>query len=265
MVYAGVGRCKSSSHLRASNSSPTKATGGDKTSFERLLSEITSIPVAVLQGHPLSDCTIDERFSWAERREATFEEDRAYSLLGIFDVYEGRAQMCAYVPGQAHDASQQRKSPYYRADGLRGMGKTRLAIAYAKRREDDYSGISWLNIEADRPLKHSFRRIASQIEKAHSPAQVVTGSDDNGNIDEVIAAVPGNTDPTAIDIKTCLPESYEGAIIITTRVATLQIGHHVAVRKLERMNDSLEATESSAFRGGQDGRVWQNRERNGGL
>jgi hypothetical protein len=59
---------------------------GDKRSLERLIAETTGIPSAVLQGRLLSECTIEERFAWAERRETTYEEDKAYSLLGIFDV-----------------------------------------------------------------------------------------------------------------------------------------------------------------------------------
>ena len=34
----------------------------------------------------MSNFNVDERMSWAERRNTTFEEDKAYCLLGIFDV-----------------------------------------------------------------------------------------------------------------------------------------------------------------------------------
>jgi hypothetical protein len=60
---------------------------GDKRSMEQQIHEITSIPVRALQGHPLSDFSIEERLSWAIKRETTREEDKAYSLLGIFDIY----------------------------------------------------------------------------------------------------------------------------------------------------------------------------------
>ena len=58
---------------------------GDKASLGPLLSDITGIPESVLQGQkPLSACSIEERLAWAEGRETMYEEDKAYSLLGIF-------------------------------------------------------------------------------------------------------------------------------------------------------------------------------------
>ena len=60
---------------------------GDKRSLERLLQEITGIACAALQGTPLSEFSVNEHMSWAETRQTKREEDRAYSLLGIFGVH----------------------------------------------------------------------------------------------------------------------------------------------------------------------------------
>jgi hypothetical protein len=60
---------------------------GNKASLGTIIHEITGIPDTALQGVPLSDFSVAERMSWAERRETTRKEDQAYSLLGIFDVY----------------------------------------------------------------------------------------------------------------------------------------------------------------------------------
>ena len=59
---------------------------GDKVSLERQICEITGIPIKALRGSPLSDFSVTERMSWAESRETTCKEDKAYSLLGIFDI-----------------------------------------------------------------------------------------------------------------------------------------------------------------------------------
>jgi hypothetical protein len=59
---------------------------GNKTSLERHICEITGIPAKVLRGTPLSDFSVAERMSWAASRETFRQEDKAYSLLGIFDV-----------------------------------------------------------------------------------------------------------------------------------------------------------------------------------
>ncbi|KAF2257834.1 hypothetical protein CC78DRAFT_443456, partial [Lojkania enalia] len=58
---------------------------GDKKSLEREIHRITGIPPQALQGR-LAQFDISERFSWAANRETTREEDRAYSLFGIFDL-----------------------------------------------------------------------------------------------------------------------------------------------------------------------------------
>jgi Heterokaryon incompatibility protein (HET) len=60
---------------------------GDKRTLEREIHEITGIAISALQGTPLSHFGVDERLSWAENRQTAREEDKAYSLLGIFDVY----------------------------------------------------------------------------------------------------------------------------------------------------------------------------------
>jgi hypothetical protein len=59
---------------------------GDKTSLGSLIRRITGISQDVLNGLPLSQSTINERLRWTEGRETKQEEDRVYSLLGIFDV-----------------------------------------------------------------------------------------------------------------------------------------------------------------------------------
>ncbi|KAN0072347.1 HET domain containing protein [Elaphomyces granulatus] len=60
---------------------------GNKESLERHIHDVTGIPVKALRGSSLSDFSIPERMSWAEKRETTRKEDKAYSLLGIFNVY----------------------------------------------------------------------------------------------------------------------------------------------------------------------------------
>jgi hypothetical protein len=60
---------------------------GDKRSLEGQVHDITGIPVPALQGVPLSQFDIEERFAWAEKRQTTREEDGAYCLLGVFGVF----------------------------------------------------------------------------------------------------------------------------------------------------------------------------------
>jgi hypothetical protein len=48
------------------------------------------------------------------------------------------------------------------------------------------------------------------------------------------------TDPAAVDIKKFFPESYQGSIIITTRLSEVRIGYLIQIRKLSDIRDSLE-------------------------
>jgi hypothetical protein len=74
---------------------------GDKSSLERQIHQITGIPIEALQGKPLAQFSVDNRLSWAVRRETTVEEDAVYCLLGIFDIHmpliygEGRQKALA--------------------------------------------------------------------------------------------------------------------------------------------------------------------------
>ena len=59
---------------------------GDKRSLKQQIHEITGIPDLALQEADLSQFSVDERLSWIDQRQTKLEEDKAYSLLGIFDV-----------------------------------------------------------------------------------------------------------------------------------------------------------------------------------
>ncbi|KAF2727314.1 NACHT-domain-containing protein [Polyplosphaeria fusca] len=60
---------------------------GDKDSLRQQIHEITAIPEAALRGGLLSRFRISDRLSWMEHRQTTREEDKVYSLLGIFGVH----------------------------------------------------------------------------------------------------------------------------------------------------------------------------------
>jgi hypothetical protein len=60
---------------------------GDRASLEMIIHEVTGIPIDALRGRPLSGFGIEERFGWAKNRQTKRPEDKAYCLLGIFDVF----------------------------------------------------------------------------------------------------------------------------------------------------------------------------------
>jgi hypothetical protein len=91
---------------------------GDKRSLERHIHEATRIPVFALQGGLLSSFSINERLLWAEDRNTTREEDKAYSLLGIFNVQmpslygEGRENAFRRLRKEIDTPSKGKSYPY---------------------------------------------------------------------------------------------------------------------------------------------------------
>ena len=58
-----------------------------KNTLEQQIHEITVIPVAALLMAPLCGFSVDERMRWAEKQKTKKPEDKAYCLLGIFDIF----------------------------------------------------------------------------------------------------------------------------------------------------------------------------------
>lgn len=153
------------------------------------------------------------------------------------------------------------------------MGKTQLAVAYAKRHKNNYSAIFWVNIRDEDSLKRSFARVAKQILWEHPSARWLS-SIDLKNLDEVIDAVKAwqglayntrwliiydnydnprlasNTDPTAVDITKYLPEVCQGSVLVTTRSSEVEIGHLIQVTKLVDIRDSLKILSNASRREG---------------
>lgn len=60
---------------------------GDKNSLGAIIHEVTGIPTEALRGDALSNFSVDERFSWSAPRRAKRREDKAYCLMGIFNIF----------------------------------------------------------------------------------------------------------------------------------------------------------------------------------
>ncbi|KAI0506703.1 hypothetical protein F5B22DRAFT_440722 [Xylaria bambusicola] len=288
---------------------------GDKQSLEPQLRDITRIPARALRGAPLSDFTVAEREAWARGRQTKYEEDMAYSLLGIFDVHmpliygEGRQNAqkrlreevekairdfsitfsLSDVPETQHFVARTREINEMRKalasdgsrrvvvlHGLGGIGKTQIAIVYAKRYRDEYSAIFWLNIKDETSIRQSFTKVAGQILLQHPNASHLRALDLQQDQEKVVEAVkawlslPGNTrwllvydnydnpklsndiNDRGINISRFIPEAYQGSIIVTTRLLQVDLGHQVQVKKLESLHDSLKILATTSGRDGLD-------------
>jgi ATP/maltotriose-dependent transcriptional regulator MalT len=158
--------------------------------------------------------------------------------------------------------------------GLGGIGKTQLAIAYAKAHRDDYSAIFWLNIKDEVSLKQSYSRIAKRILQERPTAGQLRAITDDSPLDEVVAAIkrwlehakntrwlmvfdnydnpriPSNTGPNTVDIMQFFPQVYHGSIIVTTRSSMVNIGRPMRVSKFENIHDSMRILSDASRREG---------------
>ncbi|KAH8657178.1 hypothetical protein BGZ60DRAFT_532027 [Tricladium varicosporioides] len=158
--------------------------------------------------------------------------------------------------------------------GLGGIGKTQLAITYAKRHKEKYTAIFWLNANDEDSLKLSFRDIAQQVLRHHPSTSVLSNVDQDTDLDQVVRVVkawldfpqntrwlmiydnfdnpktPGNPDGSAVDIRQFLPRSDHGSIIITTRSSQVGQGERIRVQKLPDVREGLEIVSNISGRRG---------------
>lgn len=275
---------------------------GTKHTLAQQIHEITTIPIAALLGTSLSQFSIKERIRWTEKRQTKKKEDRAYCLLGIFDVFMpliygegdnalrrlqreineryGSDVAASLIAGDQigalglclnsapvikssefigrtieistiHDILQPDESSLEQRriilGGIGGMGKTQLAIAYARQYQHYYTSVLWLNATSERTLYASFRSLAPGIITAEELAR----ADDERLLVHIHRwlSQPHNTqwllvfdnydDPEQFGIDSFCPNVGHGSIVITTRLPDLVMGQQVRVQPLDAIDDSL--------------------------
>ena len=123
---------------------------GNKQTLQELIGETTGISRQALQGEPLSSFSIEERFSWAEKRETSRPEDKWYSLLGIFEVSMrldyGEGDRRAYQ--RLRDKVQRKHVEQARLDDLWKMLPTSSAAAFNSK-ENQYGPTCLANTWVD--------------------------------------------------------------------------------------------------------------------
>ena len=132
--------------------------------------------------------------------------------------------------------------------GMGGIGKTQLAITYAKRHCSSYSSIFWLNASSEGTMTTSLRALANRI---ISPETVSKLKDDqlwihvSNWLSELentrwLLIFDNYDDPDQYNIKTYYPPATHGSIIVTTRQPRLLNGGQLKVESMKRMEDSLQ-------------------------
>ncbi|KAI1484454.1 hypothetical protein F5X96DRAFT_664167 [Biscogniauxia mediterranea] len=176
--------------------------------------------------------------------------------------------------------------------GASGIGKTQLAIEFARRYRNSYSAVIWLNATDETTLTQSLVKTAERIFREHPSISYLKSAVINKNADGMIKAVKrwldepnnkywlvicdnygypqlssnadsddndgGSEDHSqrmedsqqaqdlvskSFNLRVLLPESCQGAMIITTRSSTIDADKTIRLSKLEHIEDSLQILE----------------------
>jgi hypothetical protein len=156
--------------------------------------------------------------------------------------------------------------------GLGGMGKTQLAVEFARRHHSRFSSVFWLDGRTEDILKRSIAKCASRIPPGHIPETsrsyaADSGSDVNAVVRDVMGwlARPDNRewllifdnvdrdhssdgdDPDAYDVRKYFSGADHGSIMITTRLAKLEeLGnwHHLGKVSMAQGREIFESWHS---------------------
>jgi hypothetical protein len=132
--------------------------------------------------------------------------------------------------------------------GMGGIGKTQLAIAYAKLHDDTYTSIFWLNATSEITVKTSLKSIVQCFLEVHEYERL----DDEQMLLRVrrwlsdlanrrwLLIFDNYDDPELFDIRQYYSHAAQGSIIITTRLPDLVGSTQVYVQPLEHVDDSLQ-------------------------
>ncbi|ERF75445.1 hypothetical protein EPUS_00238 [Endocarpon pusillum Z07020] len=140
--------------------------------------------------------------------------------------------------------------------GMGGIGKTQLAIAYARLRRGSYESIFWLNAASEAALKRSMRSMAERVLEVAEYEKL----EDEQTILRVrrwlsetintrwLLIFDNYDDPDLFDIRKYYPYAAHGSIITTTRLPDQISGKRVHVRPLEHISESLQVLETRSER-----------------
>lgn len=139
--------------------------------------------------------------------------------------------------------------------GVGGIGKTELAVAFIKKYRYDRQDVFWIDSKDDESTQRSFTNIARQILQQDPDTGYLSALDLQHEQDEVVEAVkawfssPKNTNwiivfddyggRMTVDIRRFLPLAIQGSIIITTRMPKVNMGRPVCLQGTDSTSDCI--------------------------
>ena len=134
------------------------------------------------------------------------------------------------------------------------MGKTRLAIKFARENEREFSSVFWLNARSETLLRQSLVTMMRQT--SHTAAISSERPRDKEAEDRVIEEArrwlsesrnrrwllifDNYDDPLVYDVEGYFPYRTQGSILVTTRSSHVQYGKSMHVKSMEPGQEGLE-------------------------
>lgn len=183
-----------------------------------------------------------------------------------------RAALEKYLLPQQTDA-QRRK--IFVLQGLGGIGKTQLAVDFARRHKDAFSAVFWLDGRSEDQVRQSFAKYADRIPELYRANGSASGPYSKDDLDAAVANVmewlaqPDNTQwllifdnvdqeyeqgraTGAYDIQQYVAPADHGSVLITTRLLRLTpLGES---RLLSKVNSELSKAIIERWYGGELGK-----------
>ncbi|KAF1966045.1 hypothetical protein BU23DRAFT_334294, partial [Bimuria novae-zelandiae CBS 107.79] len=187
---------------------------------------------------------------WSRKRSETDQQPTVFSLEGVPKVREfvdRPDEMAQLERVLLPKLRQSQRQKVHVLRGLGGIGKTQLAIEFARRHHRRFSTVFWLDGKSKDSVKRSIASYVSRIPRAQIPAiSRAYTTDGSVELDAVVAEVmgwlarPDNTawllifdnvdreynsqsgDPDAYDVRRFFSSADHGFILITTRLARLE-------------------------------------------
>jgi hypothetical protein len=139
--------------------------------------------------------------------------------------------------------------------GPGGIGKTQLAITYAKRHGSSYSSVFWLNASSKTALLMSLRRLAPQIlpeagDRLNDEAILIQVSVWLSQLDNNrwLLIFDNYDDPDQFNIREYYPSVAHGSIIVTTRQRDRVNGEEIHLQPMAQEEESLRILASRSGR-----------------
>jgi hypothetical protein len=172
-----------------------------------------------------------------------------FSLQGVpVGDFVGRDEQLNQIKQQLQPTATEKSCrKVFVVHGLGGMGKTQLAVKYARQHQEDYSAIFWIDGSTRTQLQQSLLDIAKRIPQEQLQENVVAGLNSvQVDLQSVMKGVlqwlslPGNwkwlaiidnvdrdfrgpaRDEQGFDPQEAMPSADHGSILITSRLSILQ-------------------------------------------